>query len=493
MNLLVTGLNHRNAPVELREQAAFTPDDLPSALHALHAWPGVREAVIVSTCNRVELFVTYASESQKGSPAQAPDLSGFLASRFPLAATQLRPHLHQYSGDAAILHLFRVASSLDSMVVGEPQILGQVKEAFATARAARTVGPELERLLQSAFSAAKRVRTETAIGSSSVSIASVAVDLALKIFGSLAGRRVLLVGAGKMGELAARHLLAQGAGSITVCNRTLARAERLAQTFGGEVLPYDQLLAKADQSDILITSTGSHQFVFRKADGQRLLQRRRGRPMFFIDIAVPRDVDPEMNRVDGVFLYDIDDLQTVAQANMADRSREAATAERLVAEEVEQFNRRAQVLDAVPALVALRDNVENLRQAELRRQATRLDGFTPAQREAVDAILRGFANKVMHAPLQALRAAAQQGDLDHLAFLCETYRLPLPGNAQASSACAARPSGEALNSLANETSDTFLQGFAAEQVSGHERNERGPEEPDPEPDSEITGFQTRLS
>ena len=323
----------------------------------------------------------------------------------------------------AVRHVFRVGASLDSMVVGVPQILGQMKDAFAAAKAAGTVGPELERLLQSAFSAAKRVRTETTIGSSSVSIASIAVDLAMKIFGSLAGKRVLLVGAGKMGELAARHLLAQGAGSILVANRTLARAERLAQSFGGRVLPFEHMLERADEADIVITSTGAHSFVFRREDGPRLLKRRRGRPMCFIDIAVPRDVDPAMNRVDGVFLYDIDDLQNVASANLADRSREAASAERLIEGEVTRFAQRSQVLDAVPTLRALQGSVEAMRQAELRRAASRLEGLTQAQKDAVETLTRGLANKFMHAPLQALRAAAQDGDEDRLALLRATFQL----------------------------------------------------------------------
>ena len=337
---------------------------------------------------------------------------------------ELRAHLYQHRDAEAVRHLFRVASSLDSMVVGEPQILGQGKGAFADARAAGVVGRDLERLLQSTFFVAKRVRTETAIASSSVSIASVAVDLALKIFGSLTGKRVLLVGAGKMGELAARHLLAQGASSIAVTNRTQARAERLAQTFGGRVLPFTELLTQADQYDILITSTGSHEFVFRREDGQRFLHRRRGRPMFFIDIAVPRDVDPEMNRVDGVFLYDIDDLQSVAEANKADRSREAASAERLVQTEVEQFIRRQQVVDLAPTLRALQGSVEAMRQAELRRVAGRLEGLTPTQQEAVEALTRGLAAKFLHAPLQALRSAAEEGNGERVAQLRSTFQLP---------------------------------------------------------------------
>ncbi len=416
MNFLLTGLNHRNAPVELREQVAITPDDLPSALRALKAWPRVREAMILSTCNRVELYVAY-----NGEP---PDLIEYLLAHGPVSETELRAHLYQHRGAEAARHLFRVAASLDSMVVGEPQILGQVKAAYEAARAAGATGRELDRLVQTALSVAKRVRTETAIGSSSVSIASVAVDLALKIFGSLAGKRVLLVGAGKMGELAARHLLAKGAGSITVANRTQARAERLAQTFAGRVLPFAELLDKADQADILITSTGSHEFVFRREDGQRFLQRRRGRPMFFIDIAVPRDVDPELNRVDNVFLYDIDDLQKVAEANKADRTQEAAGAERLVQAEVELFARRQQVVDAVPMLRALQGTVEAMRQGELRRAAGRLQGLTPAQHEAVEALTRGLANKFLHAPLQALRTAAQEGDGERLALLRSTFQLP---------------------------------------------------------------------
>ncbi len=414
---LLAGLNHRNAPVELREQVAIAAEELPEALGSLCAGGGrIAEAMILSTCNRVELLAVY-----QGEP---PDLVGFLTSRSGVDEAELRPHVYLHRNGDAVRHLFRVAASLDSMVVGEPQILGQVKAAFVAARTAGVVGPELERLLQQTFAVAKRVRNETGIATSSVSIASVAVDLALKIFGSLSGTRVLLVGAGKMGELAARHLLARGASSITVSNRTQARAQRLAQSFGGLVLPWEQLLDKADAADILITSTGSHEFIFRREDGQRFLARRRGRPMFLIDIAVPRDVDPEMNRVDGMFLYDIDDLQSVAEAHLDDRSREAAMAERVVEDEVLQFTRRTQALDAVPALLALQGSVEAMRQAELRRAAARLGGLTPSQREAVEAVTRGLANKFLHAPLQALRSAAQHGDEERLSVLRDAFQLP---------------------------------------------------------------------
>ena len=416
MRFLVTGLNHHTAPVEVREQVAISIEDLPAAVRALSEHAGVREAMIVSTCNRVELFAVYHDAP--------PDLTAFLAKRFPAFAAELPAHLYHHHDTEAVRHLFRVASSLDSMVVGEPQILGQVKEAFAVAREAGAAQGELDRLMQTTFAAAKRIRSETSIGSSSVSIASVAVDLALKIFGSLSGKKVLLVGAGKMGELAARHLLAQGAGSLTIANRTDERAQRLARTFGGQALPFAELREQAHRFDIVITSTGAQGFLFRRDDGQRFLSQRRGRPMFLIDIAVPRDVDPETNRVDGVFLYDIDDLQSVAAANLADRSREAAKAEALIEAEMERFSRKASMLDVVPALVALQGSVEAMRQAELRRAAARLAELTPAQRDAVETLTRGLANKFLHAPMQALRSAAAEGDQGRVQTLRDVFHLP---------------------------------------------------------------------
>ncbi len=418
MRLVLAGLNHRTAPLELRERVAITPNELPAALASLRGLHGVREAAILSTCNRVEL-VAVCEEN-------APELVKWLAQRCQAPEPELREHLYSLRDQEAVRHLFRVAASLDSMVVGEPQILGQVKEAFRAAHAAGAAGRELDRLLQATIGAAKRVRNETGIAGSSVSIASVAVDLALKIFGSLHGKRVLLVGAGKMGELAARHLLARGAGSITVANRTRERAERLAQSFHGRVLAWERLLAEADEADIVISSTGSHEPVFRRDDGARFAQRRRGRPMFFIDIAVPRDVDPEMNRVDGVFVYDIDDLQKVADAHLLDRGREAARAERLIDAEVDEWVRRGQAVDVVPALVALQGSVEAMRQAELRRAAGQLVSFTPEQLEVVESLTRGFANKVLHGPMRALKEAAREGDKDRVELLRGAFGLTAP-------------------------------------------------------------------
>jgi glutamyl-tRNA reductase len=301
-----------------------------------------------------------------------------------------------------------VASSLDSMVVGEPQILGQVKEAYATARAVGAVRAQLDQLVTRAFAVAKRVRTETAVGSSSVSIASVAVDLAKKIFGNLAGKQVFLIGAGKMSELAARHLLAHGCASIFVANRTYERAVSLAYRFHGQAIHFEDLHNTCDRADIVITSTGAPHAIFRREHGELFLSRRKNRPMFFIDIAVPRDVDPAMNKLDGVFVYDIDDLQQAVASHVADRRKEAERAEAIVTLEVERFQARIQTLDVVPTIVSLQDHLETIRQAEIDRVRGRLGPMTPEQELAVEALTRGIVNKIMHTPISALKSAARE-------------------------------------------------------------------------------------
>jgi glutamyl-tRNA reductase len=327
------------------------------------------------------------------------------------------------------------------MVVGEPQILGQVKEAFAVARASGTVGGQLEHLLQSAFAAAKKVRTETEIGSNSVSIASVAVDLARKIFGSLQGRTVFLVGAGKMSALAARHLLQQGAGSILVTNRTLERARSMAAPFKGRVIPFESIYDAASEADIVISSTGAPHPIFRKEHGQAFMHRRRNRPMFFIDIAVPRDVDPEMNKLEGIFVYDIDDLQQVAAAHMEERSREASDAETLIASEVARFEQRQRTVNVAPAIVSLQAQAEEMRQAELHRFHARLSNLSDEQIAAVEALTRGLVNKFLHPPMQALKQAAREGDSARLDALCDTWALPTAGEREpdASALAASEP------------------------------------------------------
>jgi glutamyl-tRNA reductase len=416
-NLVLVGVNHKTAPLELREKVAIGRDDLPEATRLLGARPGVLECMIVSTCNRVELLA--AVDGGGVDPAE------FLFEQFAVDPALLRPHLYEHRGRDAVRHLFRVASSLDSMVVGEPQILGQVKEAFSVARTAGTISGQLEHLLQSAFAAAKRVRTDTQIGSNSVSIASVAVDLAQKIFGSLHGRTVFLVGAGKMSELAARHLVEQGAGAILVSNRTQERAERMAEQFDGRVIPFERLYDVAGEADIVITSTGAPHFVFRPEHGHAFLHKRRNRPMFFIDIAVPRDVDPAMNNLEGIFVYDVDDLQQVAVAHMEERNRQAVDAETLVEAEVERFHQRQRTVNVAPAIVAMQKQGEEIRLAELQRMHARLGTLTAEQLAAVEALTRGMVNKFLHPHMQAIKRAAREGDAARLDALCEAWSVHL--------------------------------------------------------------------
>lgn len=419
MTLALIGVNHKTAPIALREKVAIGRDQLPDALRALAATPGVTECMIVSTCNRVELIATVEG-------ADVP-LSGFLANYFGIETKIVGPHLYEYRDKEAVTHLFRMAASLDSMVVGEPQILGQVKEAFAVARTTGTVAGQLDYLLQGAFAAAKRARSETGIGSNSVSIASVAVEMARKIFGSLQGRTVFLVGAGKMSELAARHLVQQGAGTILVSNRTQERARRMADEFNGRVIPFEQLHDAASEADIVISSTGSPVPIFRREHGQAFLHRRKNRPMFFIDIAVPRDVDPKMNNLDGIFVYDIDDLQQVAASHMEERSRQAVDAETLIAAEVERFHQRQRTVNVAPAIVALQRRAEEIRMNEIQRMHARLGTLSPEQLAAVEALTRGLVNKFLHPPMQALKQAAREGDAVKLEAVCEEWSVtPVP-------------------------------------------------------------------
>ena len=417
MTLVLIGVNHKTAPIDLRERIAISREDLAETTRALADTPGVSECMIVSTCNRVELLAAVESPDT--------DLTGFLHSHFGLDPALLAPHIYDYRDQEAVRHLFRMAASLDSMVVGEPQILGQVKEAFAVARSAGTVAGQLEHLLQSAFAAAKKARSETGIGSNHVSIASVAVDMARKIFGSLQGRTVFLVGAGKMSELAARHLVQQGAGAILVTNRTHERARRMAEEFEGDVVPqvvpFENLYEAASNADIVISSTGAPHHIFRPEHGQAFLHRRRNRPMFFIDIAVPRDVDPAMNKLDGIFVYDIDDLQQVAAAHMEARNREASDAETLIAAEVERFHLKQRTVNLTPAIVALQRKAEEIRQGELHRMQARLGTLTAEQSAAVEALTRGLVNKFLHPPMQAIKQAAREGDSARLEALCEAW------------------------------------------------------------------------
>lgn len=417
MNIQLIGVNHRTAPVEVRERFAVPEKHLPEALQSLVNHPGVSEGLIVSTCNRVEILA--------GLKNGSCDLRSFLSDYFHVDREEFDSYTYEFREKEAIRHLFRVTSSLDSMVVGEPQILGQVKEAYAVARAIGAVHSELDALLTRSFAVAKKVRNETAIATSAVSIASVAVDLAKKIFGDLKGKSVYLVGAGKMCELAARHLLASGAGNILVANRTYDRAVKLASKFNGEPVKFEDLYSTVAKADIIISSTGAPHAIFRKEHGEQFLAKRRNRPMFFIDIAVPRDVDPSLNDLDGIFVYDIDDLQSVVATHVADRKREAVHAEEIVALEVDRFHEKLQQHDVVPTILSLQEYLENIRQAEIDRHRGKFGEITPQQEAAIDALTRAMINKIMHTPIVALKTAAKSPEAETVVHLIRrVFNLP---------------------------------------------------------------------
>ena len=433
MNLHLIGINHNSAPVEVRERLAIPEARLPEACQHLARHPGIQEGLIISTCNRVELLAA--------TPEATADLRGFVRDYFHVNAAEFEPHLYEFRERAAIRHLFRVASSLDSMVVGEPQILGQVKEAYAVARGVGAVQGNLDPLISRAFAVAKKVRTETAVGSSSVSIASVAVELAKKIFGSLKGKSVYLIGAGKMTELAARHLQAQGAGTIFVANRTYDRAVQIAQKFNGKAMRFEELYDTVDRADIIISSTGAPHAIFRREHGERFLAKRKNKPMFFIDIAVPRDVDPELNKLDGIFVYDIDDLQQAVAAHVADRRKEAEHAERIVEVEVDRYLQRLQTLDVVPVIVSLQDQFETIRQAEIDRARGRLGKLSPDQEQALEALTNGIVNKILHMPISTLKTAARDPQSTTVVELVRKM-FKLRDEAAPDSAVEDKPSGE---------------------------------------------------
>jgi glutamyl-tRNA reductase len=401
MRLLVTGVNHKTAPVEVRERLAFDQTALGEALRALMKRPGVVEAMILSTCNRVEV----AAAVEEGCPG-GDTLEAFLAEARGFDRRRIEPHLYRHEGREAVRHIFRVASSLDSMIVGEPQILGQFKAAYAAAKAEGALSGFLETVLTRALSVAKRVRTETEIGQSAVSVSYAAVELAREIFGTLAGKRVMIVGAGKMSELAARHLRRAGATHMLVTNRTRERAEEMARLFEADILEYDRFKAALSEMDIVITSSAAPHYVLRKDEMRRVIEARRNRPMFLIDIGVPRNIEPAVNELDNVFLYDIDDLARVVDANVQARHKEAEEGEAIIAEEVERLMERLSARAVAPVIVSLQEQLEQLRCAELERVRGRLGQLTPQQEEAVEALTRGIMNKIAHGPIAELRKNA---------------------------------------------------------------------------------------
>ncbi|MFW5925443.1 MAG: glutamyl-tRNA reductase [Myxococcota bacterium] len=400
-DILVVGLSHHTAPVGLRERLSVHTENTADELRSLMSQGTLQEGLLVSTCNRVELYAT-------GDPTETTaSIRKHLGHR--AAPDDVSPHLYERSGREAIRHAFRVASSLDSMVVGEPQILGQVKQAYDSAAAVGAVGPLLGRCFTHAFGVAKRVRSETGVAAGSVSVSSIACDLARKIFGDLQGRRVLLVGAGKMGETAAKHLGKLGA-RLFVVNRSPERAEQLAEACGGQPRDYADLANELVSADVVITSTGSPRFIVGEELVSNVMRARKRRPLFLIDIAVPRDIDPRVGELGNIFLYDLDDLQKVADENLAARRREAEAAEHIVLAEVEDFDRWRQSLEVKPTVVALRERFRRVVRHELERTMPRLRNLDSGERRSLERMCEAVVNKLLHAPTTQLREGGDEGD-----------------------------------------------------------------------------------
>jgi glutamyl-tRNA reductase len=397
MQLALIGVSHKTAPVEIRERLAFPSEGIRAALASLRERAKAAEAMILSTCNRVEIVAEGPSE----------ELHNFICEYHGIEAKALSQHLYSYKDTDAIRHIFRVTASLDSMMVGEPQILGQVKEAYRVAADAGAIGLNLSALMDRAFAVAKRVRSETGISQSAVSISYAAVELARKIFGDLSGKTVMIIGASKMGELAAKHLKRNGVSSVLVTNRTFERAVEVAKVFEGAAVPFEHFIDHIDRADIVISSTGAPHFVITKPMAEQLIHNRKNRPVFFIDIAVPRDIDPAVNEIDNAFLYDIDDLQQVIDANLKERLKEAGRAEQIIDAEVRSFCTKIQSREVAPLIVELRDTMEKLRRDDIERQRRLLRDFTPEQQAVVDQITQSLTNKIVHHAIVQLKENAQ--------------------------------------------------------------------------------------
>jgi glutamyl-tRNA reductase len=403
--LILVGLSHHTAPLEVREKLAIAGEELPSVLRALRE-RGLDEAMLVSTCNRVEMYASAESPS-----AAVRAVRDYFSER--VDGQDISSHLYEHTGADVARHAFRVAASLDSLVVGEPQILGQVKDAFTVASDADTVGTLLGRCMTRAFAVAKRVRSETGIAAGAVSVSTIACDLAKSIFGELTGRRVLLVGAGEMSEGAAKALAQQGT-LLTVVNRNQERARGVAENCGGEVREWEQLAQELILADVVLTSTASPRYVITRELLQGVIKARRHRPLFLIDIAVPRDVDPRVESMDNVFLYDVDDLQQVAAQALAARKREAEQAERIVEEEVLAFEQWQRSLGLTPTLVALRERVRGVVTSELERTLPRLKNVSASEKKSLEMMADAIVNKLLHAPITELRKSREQPDGDQL-------------------------------------------------------------------------------
>ncbi|MHB8859439.1 MAG: glutamyl-tRNA reductase [Thermoleophilia bacterium] len=404
MHLAVLGINHKTAPVELREKASLTEEMCGNLSQHILDDDSISEVVPLSTCNRTEVYMV-ASRPEIGRREAMAALAGTAA----IDMHDLEECVYYHEGETAVNHLYRVAGSLDSLVIGEAQIMGQIKDAYHAAHERESTSVLLNRLFRHALEVGKRVRTETRIGENPVSVSSVAVEMARKVFEELEGRTALLLGAGKMGELTATHLASQGVTSFLVSNRTYSRAEEMAEKFDGRAVPFEDLNDYLHLADIVISSTGAPHYVLRKGEVEKALRKRHNRPIFFIDIAVPRDIDPGVNDVYNAFLYDIDDLNDVAGTNAAQRAKEARKAEGIIDEEVENFINWLSSLEVVPTITALREMAEKIMDGELKKTLAKFDGdLTEKDRNRIEALASGIVNKMLHGPTVELKAAANE-------------------------------------------------------------------------------------
>lgn len=407
MNIIIVGLSHKTAPVEIREKLSFPAETIGESLKKLCGNYGINEGVIVSTCNRVEVFAV-THDIEKG----LWQVKRFLSEYHNIPLDALDEHLYTFSGEDAVRHLFRVAAGLDSMVLGEPQILGQMKDAYGYAIQHGTAGIIINKLFHKAFSVAKRIRTETKIGSSAVSISYAAVELAKKIFGAIENKTAMLVGAGEMAELAARHLLNNGVKEIMIANRSYERAVEMARAFNGSPIMFREFAHYLKKVDVVIVSTAAPKFIIHPEQIEEVIKERKNKPMFFIDISVPRNIDPLINKIDNVYLYDIDDLQGVVAANIKERQNEVQEAENIIKEEIEKFYRWIKSLDVVPTIISLRKKFDEIKNEELNEALASLKDLSEEQKKTIEKMADAIAKKILHDPVTHLKKESNKVEGD---------------------------------------------------------------------------------
>jgi len=405
VNLILVGVNHKTTPVEIREKLAFTKGKIEESVDRLFNFPDIIEHTILSTCNRVEI---YARANCQDSAIKA--IKQFICDFHEVSPVELEDHFYSYRNEEAVEHLFRVSSSLDSMILGEAQILGQVKDAYSLAKDLRSTGLVLNQLFEKAFSIAKKVREETGIAERSVSISSAAVELAQKIFDDLENRTVMLVGTGEMAELAAKHLISYGVKTVYVTSRTYDRAANLARTLNGSALDFEAFKNELHRADIVITSTSAPNFIIKKEMVEKAIHERKNKPIFFIDIAVPRDIEPDVNDLENIYLYDIDDLHVVVSANMKEREKEAENAMIFISQEVTKFNNWVGALDAVPTIVEIRKKAENIRKQEIEKTLKKISHLSEDDKQLLRQMSSSMINKILHKPTIKLKQKTQSED-----------------------------------------------------------------------------------